>query len=36
MVGADDVLYWVEFTDDEYENKQNLIKTVRLSEFIMF
>ncbi|XP_031626818.1 uncharacterized protein LOC116343071 [Contarinia nasturtii] len=32
MFGADDVLYWVKFTDDEYKYKQCLMKTVRLIE----
>ncbi|XP_055301979.1 uncharacterized protein LOC129568316 [Sitodiplosis mosellana] len=32
MFGADDILYWVQFTEDEYKNKTYLTKTVRLIE----
>lgn len=35
MAGADNILYWVEFTRDEYENRPYLTKSVRLGEFIM-
>ncbi|XP_055316904.1 uncharacterized protein LOC129576220 [Sitodiplosis mosellana] len=30
IFGADNVLYWVEFTEDEYNDKRYLTKTVRL------
>ena len=33
MIGADDTLYWVKFTEDEFQNEPYLSKTVRLSEF---
>lgn len=32
LFGADDTLYWVKFTDDEYKNQKHLTKPVRLSE----
>lgn len=33
IIGANDTLYWIESTEDEYKNQQNLTKPVRLSEF---
>lgn len=32
LFGADDILYWVKFTDDEYKNQRHLTKPVRLSK----
>lgn len=34
MVGANDILYWFELTEDEYENKEHFTKTVRLGKFL--
>lgn len=36
MFGADDTLYWVKFTEDEYKNQKLLTKNVRLSQFFTF
>lgn len=32
LFGADEVLYWVEFTKDEFENKKSFCKMVRLGK----
>ena len=33
LIGANDTLYWVEFTESEYENEDTFTKTVRLGKF---